>query len=561
MTPGSAKGLFAVVLALALHLAPVGPAATQERGDARAHLVAGLFAALDRSESPGAAVAVVRNGEVLLTEGYGLASLEHRVPITSTTVFDLASLSKQFTGLAIAMLVEDGRIRLDDDIRHYIPEVPDFGHTITIGHLVHHTSGLRDWPGTLALGGMRFDDVISFDQILRMVYNQQDLNFEPGSEYVYSNTGYNLMAELVSRVTGRTFRDWMDEHVFRPLGMTRTHFHDDHTEVVPNRAFGYSLMRDGSHRYTPNNLTAIGSSSLFSTVDDLARWLINLDRPVVGGRSTMALVHTRGRLNDGTMIEYAFGLSHGVYRGLPTVAHSGGWASFQTYLVHFPEQGFGAVVLANGTAVNPARTAYAIADIYLADELDPWEMPGPGAVESLANSTSIALDDYEGLYRLGSARYLRVRHENAGLLVQATNESEFPVMPRSETEFWVEAYGASIGFERDTEGRVPHLEYRGVRAPRVEDQPPPRLAELTGEYVSDELETSYAVVLENDRLAMRHRRHGTIPLIQVRGDEFAGSAGFLASVEFRRDDGGRVVGLLVNAGERSRDIRFLKRTQ
>ena len=169
-----------------------------------------LFSFLNETDSPGIAVLAVRDGKVLLRKGYGLANLEHRVPITPETVFDIASISKQFCGMAISMLIEQRKIALEDDVRKYIPELPDFGQTITIDHLVHHISGIRDWGGTLGLAGWRMDDVISFEQILTMAFNQQGLNFKPGDEYTYSNTGYNLLAELVGRVTGKTFRQWTD---------------------------------------------------------------------------------------------------------------------------------------------------------------------------------------------------------------------------------------------------------------------------------------------------------------------------------------------------------------
>ncbi|UCF16683.1 MAG: beta-lactamase family protein, partial [Phycisphaerales bacterium] len=242
----AAKQVLGWVLVMTAFFAVNSVAAIQRSQDLlaekaeKAEKVDSLFAKLNNTDSPGIAVLVVRDGKVLLRRGYGMANLEHKIPITPTTVFDVASVSKQFTGLAVCILVEQGKISLEDDIRKYIPELPDFGHKITIEHLVHHTSGLRDWPATLALAGWRLDDVISFDQILRMAFKQQDLNFVPGSEYSYSNTGYNILVEMAQRVTSQTFRQWTEDNIFRPLGMAHTHFHDDHTEVVANKAYGYS---------------------------------------------------------------------------------------------------------------------------------------------------------------------------------------------------------------------------------------------------------------------------------------------------------------------------------
>jgi CubicO group peptidase (beta-lactamase class C family) len=556
----SMRSVVSGLLVLAAHAASSGAALAQDPAAARAQRVDDLFSRLNDGTSPGLAVAVVRDGEVLLSEGYGFASLEHEAPITPSTVFDLASLAKQFTGLAIAMLVDRGEIRLEDDVRLHIPELPDFGRPITIAHLLHHTSGLRDWPGTLRIAGWRYDDVISFDQILRMAYAQQDLNFQPGSEYTYSNTGYVLLAELVSRVTGRSFRDWMDEQVFRPLGMGDSHVHDDHTEVVRNRAYGYRSAGGGQYRLTPNNLTAAGSSSLFSTVEDLARWLIAMDEPVAIGEGAAALMLTRGVLNDGSTIPYAFGMGHGEHRGLAMVSHSGSWASFSTYIVRFPAQRFGVVVLANGGATNAARAAFDVVDIFLEDELEAPDAGRRDAPERVAVAPAI-LDDYAGLYRLGPGWYARIRRDGSALRVRATNEDEFPMAAMSETEMWVEAYDVSMTFARDAEGRVTHLTYRGMRAPRVEERPAPTrpdLEALVGEYASEELDTAYRVELEGDALVMRHLRHGTLPLSHVWADEFAASGGVVGSVEFQRDAGGHVVGLLASAGPRNRNLRFVR---
>ena len=255
-----------VVFLVMLFLLPVDSLAqTQEKK------VDALFASIS-DETPGAAIVVVKDGKILLKKDYGLANLEHQIPIDSKTVFDIASISKQFCGMAIAVLIEQGLLAYDDDIRKYIPELYDFDETITIGHLLHHTSGIRDWTNSLALAGWSFDDVISMDQILNMAYHQNSLNFRPGSEYLYSNTGYNLLAEVVHRITGKTFREWTHDNIFEPLGMSQSHFYDDHNEVVPFKASSYFRGQDDQFYHSVNSLTALGSSSLYTTTSDLAKW-------------------------------------------------------------------------------------------------------------------------------------------------------------------------------------------------------------------------------------------------------------------------------------------------
>ena len=428
---------------------------------------------------------------------------------------------------------------------------------------MHHTSGLRDWPGTLSLAGWRFDDVISFDQILRMAYNQRSLNFVPGAEYTYSNTGYNLLAELVARVTGKSFRAWTDENLFRPLGMTNTHFRDDHTRTIPNRAFGYARRPDGSYSAVSNNLMALGSSSLFTTVEDLAKWVANFDDAKVGGAEAMKLMRTTTPLNDGAENVYAFGISHGKHRGKNTLSHSGGWASFATYVMYFPEQRFSVIVLGNSGVVAPGRAAFAIADIYLDEELGP-RTPAETNALATAPEASVApavLDRYAGLYRLGQGWYVRVRRDGSTLRTQATREAEQLMSARSDTSFWVQSYNAPMTF-RAVAGQPVQLTYRGRQHPKLEESPAltrAQLAAFAGDYESPELETVYHVEVSDSGLVLKHFRHGTIRLTQLWRDDFSGSMWFTRSVEFQRDARGQVTGFNVFIDERSRNIRFVRR--
>ena len=525
---------------------------------ARTRRVDSIFASWDKPGSPGAAVVVVRDGRIVFEKGYGYANLEQNVRITPSTVFDLASVSKQFAGLSIAMLVDQGRIRLTDDVRAYIPELFAFRDTIRIDHLVHHTSGIRDWPATLAIAGWRMDDVIAFDQILRFASRQRTLNFVPGSEYTYSNTGYNLLAEVVRRVSGKSFRAWTDENLFRPLGMTSTHFHDDHQMIVANRALGYTRS-DSGFRAVTNNLTALGSSSLFSSARDLAKWVSNFDDAKVGGAKAMQLMRTHGRLNSGSQIPYAFGISHGIYRGQATLSHSGGWAGFSTFVLHFPEKKFGVIVLAN-TGINTGGAANTIASIFLDQELS-----ADVATQGMASAPEVdvpaaTLDRFTGLYKLGPGWYVTIRRDGSRLMTRATAEAEFPLSARSPSMFWVAGYNASMGFTADSSGVA--MLYRGRRIPRLAAGVPDtttQKADIAGVYASDELETSYTVRVSGDSVTLWHFRHGSIPLTRAWGDDFRGGQWFLQSVEFQRNAAGKVTGFVVNAGDRVRNVIFLKR--
>ena len=453
------------------------PAQTRPAAEA-SRLVDDLFKQWQSTDSPGAAVLVIQDGRVVHSRGYGMANLEHGVPNRPDTVFDIASVSKQFGAMAIALLEADGRLSLDDDVRKHISEVPDFGSRITLRHLVHHTSGIRDWPGTLALGGWNFEDVVSFGQILRMAFHQRALNFTPGEAYVYSNTGYNLLAEVVTRVSGKPFRQFCEERIFKPLGMTRTHFHDDHTEVVVNRAESYRPGAGGRFRHAVSNLTALGSSSLFTTIEDLAKWIQNLhaSSPIVGGRAVVDRVHERGRLNSGAAIAYAFGQSIGEYRGLRTVAHTGSWAGYRSVLQRFPDQRFAVVILANTATLNPTPIAQQIADLYLADRLGAANAvppPAPQPETKPWQPTAAELKAFVGEYRseeLQTSYTLEIREGR--LVARHFRTGDFVFRPTQEDRFDAPAFGqvrfvrgASGGIEAftATTDRVRNLRFERVR--------------------------------------------------------------------------------------------------
>ena len=369
----------------------------------RSSVVDAVFADIS-PDGPGAAVIVLQGGEVVHRAGYGVAHMDHGVPITPSTVFDIASISKQFGAMAALLLEADGRLDLDADVRTWVPELPDFGHVITPRHLVHHTSGIRDWPHTMGLGGVEMSDVISFEKILRMLMRQQSVNFPPGSEYAYSNTGYNLLALVVERVSGQSFRAFTDERIFRPLGMDDTHFSDDINEIVPGRAESYAPRtgEDGSVGWERrvNQLTALASSSLHTTADDFARWMRNYETATVGGSDLVSRMPVRGVLTSGDTIAYAHGLSVGEYRGLRTFGHGGSWAGYRTNFVRFPEQDVSVAVFCNFSTCDPARRARETAEAYLEDRMGAAAPSGSGPDRPGTVSLSAAeLAEYAGEYR------------------------------------------------------------------------------------------------------------------------------------------------------------------
>jgi CubicO group peptidase (beta-lactamase class C family) len=317
---------------------------------------------------PGCVVAVYQDGRVRFAKGYGSANIEYAVPITPETPFITGSLSKQFTAAAIALLVEDKRIALSDDVRKYVPELPNYGKSITIDHLVHHTSGFRDWWELVGLAGLRFDDTYAVQDVLDMTSRQRALNFDPGSRYLYSNTGYIVLGVIVQRVTGKSLRAFAEERIFRPLGMNHTHFQDDHTQPVPGRASAYSPLAGGGYAINIWNNDLVGQGGVMTTALDLAKWDENFYSGRVGGSGFLARQLERGKLNDGTVLTYAFGVEVGTYRGLPTVEHTGSTGGYRSAFVRFPAQRTSVATLCNRTDAGAAPLAQRVADIVLRDK-------------------------------------------------------------------------------------------------------------------------------------------------------------------------------------------------
>jgi len=520
-----------------------------------------LFTIWDRPDSPGASLAVVRDGHIVYKHGYGCAQLEYGVPITPSTIFHVASVSKQFTAFAVTMLAHQGHLCLDDDIRKYIPELADFGHTITIRHLIHHTSGLRDQWNLLAMAGWRLDDVITKEHILTLIAHQKELNFNPGDEMVYCNTGYTLLAEIVARVTERSFPEWTAENIFKPLGMTHTHFHADHELIVPNRAYSYNTREGGGFRKSVLSYANVGATSLFTTVEDLAKWALNFEDGTVGGKDIIEQMEERAVLNSGDTLGYAFGQGIGTYHGLRTVAHSGGDAGFRTFLVRFPDQKFSVAILSNLGGFNPSGMAYRVADLFLADLLVPdesQEEPSE-ATEKTVTVDSALLDDYTGTFQFDPWRLLTVAREDDHLTIRDGNGPSRRMIALSDTAFNTEPNGIRIIFQRDEKGNITKLTYRERAATRVEAFTPSHdeMLDYVGDYVSEELGTTYSVVVENDQLMTQHRRHGDGNMTPTVRDHFTNEQWWMRNMRFIRDENDRIMGLRVSNG-RVRNLRFEK---
>src|SRR5262249_6212508 len=376
---------------------PLPPAGTPSQD------VGQLVASWDKRDSPGCVVGVIHNGKLVYERAFGMANLDHDIPISTKSVFPIASLAKQFTAACVLLLAQEGALSLDDDIRRFLPEMPDYGQRITIRHLLHHTSGIRDYSNELLhLTGIWWDDALSDDDLVELLARQKGLNFMPGDEHRYSNSGYRLLAVIVKRVTGKSLRAYADEHVFRPLGMEHTHFHDDAGRIVKNRVAGYALTGDGKLEARANKTEFVGDSGVMTTVGDFLLWDQNLYRDQLGKPGFLDQLLAPGMLNDGKTVPYALGLNLGEYRGLKTVWHAGSaYSGFRSMYLRFPERQFSVVVFANSTrpkGFNAYPLAYQAADLYLADSLRPVPPPTPPSAEPTVQLTKQDLEGKQGTF-------------------------------------------------------------------------------------------------------------------------------------------------------------------
>ena len=315
-----------------------------------------LFAAWDKGDAPGCALAVIDGGRVVYSRGYGMAHLEHGVRITPDTVFNVASESKQFTAASIALLARQGGLSLDDGVRKYVPELPAYAEPITLRHLVYHTSGLRDYTDLIELSDDRIENVHTDVDILNLIGRQKGLNFKPGERFLYSNSGYILLGIVVARISGKSLREFEEEFIFRPLGMRHSLLYDDRTMIVKDRAVGYAPAEGGGYKARASLWDRVGDGGMLTTVGDLALWDQNFYAPKVGDPALITLLTTPGLLAGGERVPYAFGLEPARYRGLPVFMHGGGIRGFRAQTYRFPEQRFSVVCLCNNGRISPTTS-------------------------------------------------------------------------------------------------------------------------------------------------------------------------------------------------------------
>ena len=527
-----------------------------------------LLSAYDGWDSPGAVVSVWKDGKTIFSRAYGMANLSYGIPFEVDTRTNIGSTSKQFTAFAVMLLVERGKLSLDDDVREHIPELPDLGETVTVRHLLTHTSGYREFLNLLRMTGRRLDhgDFIDRKELISIVQRQPALQNAPGSEWNYNNTAFGLAAVIVERISGMTFPEFMAENVFGPIGMTRTMVRPSPEHIVEGMAEGYTPADDGTYRQIGDLGGAIGAGGIYTTVGDLQKWVENFSSAKVGSKQIFEQMMTSYVLTNGDSTGYGFGLSIGEQRGLRRIQHGGADVAHRSMLAYYPEIGAGITTQSNNASFDRS-IAFRLAEAFFGEYMEPEE-PAADHEETAFDPSKYdaeAFDEFVGRYALDARPdfILTFSREGDTLYTQATGQGRLEIVPTSDSSFALIAVEASVTFHRNADGEVDALtmrqgggENRATRladdaeeewAPTVED-----LGAFVGRYFSQEIETFYTVTLQEDRLVLQQRRMNDANLNARAVDTFAGGG---MEVSFERDRNGHVIGLYMSNG-RTREVRF-----
>jgi CubicO group peptidase (beta-lactamase class C family) len=529
-----------------------------------------LLSAYDRDDSPGAVVSVWRNGETLFTKAYGTANLAYGIPWEVDTRTNIGSTSKQFTAFAIMLLAEQGKLSLDDDVRDHIPELPDLGETITVRHLLSHTTGYREFINLLIMTGRRVDhgDYVDRSEIIDVVQRQPALQNSPGSEFNYNNTAFGLAAAIVERISEQDFHEFMEENVFEPLGMTGTMVRPSPEHIVEARSMGYRPGPGGVFLETGDIGGAVGAGGIYSTVADLQTWIENYANPVVGSPEIVEEMMTPNILTSGDTTGYGLGLFIDEHRGLRRVHHGGADMAHRSQLAYYPEINAGITTQSNHAAFD-GTIAFRLAEAFFSADMEPEEEQegaeaAPEAEPFDADAYDPeAFDEMAGRYALEEVPtfILRFFREGETLMGQGTGQPSFEIVPTSDSTFAFVGVEASITFHRNEEGEVQSLtlhqngDHPAKRMEGEAEEWEPSADDLeafTGRFFSEEIETFFTITLDEDHLVLKQRRLEDADLTPGEEDEFSGG-GF--QISFERDRNGQVIAFYL-ANTRSRDVRF-----
>ena len=523
-----------------------------------------LFMGWNKPNHPGGSIAVMQNGKVVFSKGYGLSSLEYLSPNSTETIFNIGSISKQFTAMGIVLLEEQGKLSFDDDVKKHIPEFPDFGNTITIRHLLHHTSGLRDIHGLLALAGWRGSDEINNDDVNRILLKQNKLNFTPEDKLMYSNTGYIIMVTIIESITGQKFKSWMKQNIFEELGLINTYVEDQFDRVVVNNATSYHMEDEFTRNIDYWNY--IGSGNLHSTTSDMLKWSNNFSNPKEGWQSAFEKLQITGVFNDGKKSYYGFGLRIEKHMGKKIIQHGGSIGGFRAVLRCYPDDELNIVLLTNFRGSDIIYRADKIAEFILTREenkVKPEEENSPEDPYQFIKLSKKKLSKFEGTYWEINEKYGRkIYVKNDTLMYSRSGGSENALIPISKNTF--KMLGVDVKL-------IVKFEVKPSKMTVLVEEEPPYIFELIdgvekadkkelsgyiGRYYSPEMETNYSLTVEKGEAYVHFMKFGKIKLKRIYKDKFEGSWP-VNNLEIKRNKRSKVIGLQITNG-RTMNVWFDK---
>lgn len=520
------------------------------------------------NDQPGCAIAVYGKGKILFEKGYGIANLDYDIKITPTTVFDIGSVSKQFTAACIVLLENEGKLSLDDPISKYIPEIPEYdAGEITIRHLLHHTSGLRDYLTLMYLSGISYDNYFTEEDGLEILKMQNELNFKPGSEYLYSNSGYLLLAIIIRRVSGMSIGSYAQQKIFEPLEMKNTFIYEDGGKVVKNRAIGYSKEGDEYKREHHFDFVCGGDGQVYTTVEDFFKWSENFKSSKIGNDTFIDQMLVKGLLNNGDTLDYTLGLFHGTYKGLKTISHGGSWGGFRAHYLQFPDEDLSVAVMSNAGDFNAEQGANQLAELFLenklkADEIPEWKLKKT-ETKPIKLSTK-KLEKFCASYWNNEGSYSRKIHiKNDTLRYYRSENSESSLVPINQNEFIMLEVNSDVKVKFlisknnqhrmivtiDDEDPIESVAYEPVFYSTEE------LMTFVGSYYSDELNVVYDLMMKDDKL-MLYLKGKVISEMHAIMDNIFSNDDF-GVFEFMEDSNGSIKEFELMAG-RVKNLKFIK---
>lgn len=537
---------------------------TQPVPDSTIKKIDSLFQKWNKANSPGCTVGIVRNDSLIFSKGYGMANLEYDIPNEPQTLYHMASVSKQFTAYAIVLLASEGKLKLEDDIHKWLPWFPDLKEKITVRNLLNHTSGIRDQWQLLAISGTRLDDVITQDHVIKILSKQQALNFKPGDEYSYSNSGFTMLAEIVKSASGKTLHQFTDSAIFKPLGMNSTHFHDNYEEIEKFRSYSY-FSKDSTHfSNAVLSYSVAGATSLFTNINDMSKWVMNFYDCKVGNHQDIDTLTKKGRLNSGKELSYASGIANDTWKGWREYAHNGGDAGYRTHVAVFPDLKMGFIVFSNVGDFNPAQKVYAMADLFIRDTTVKTET----VRKDLRDSTAAVLKDtlyikkYTGYYIGEDGLPFRFYLRNSKLYYQIYNENNFLIKESKDTFSIAPAPEVKVVFSIATKDTTAVIvtpdqliklnKYIKDTIQSIED-----LKKYTGSFYCPELDCKYGIVLKENHLFLTNSKYNDVKLTLINKDHLLNDNWWINHIMLKRDNKNNIIGFEVNSG-RIKHLKFNK---